>query len=97
MLSGSIGEGLPFKPIRLTTTSSVTAATITIIPRLGFDHNEPPPLVFEVVESLDRRLSLGVRVHLDEAKPSAASRVTVRDDVDALDGAEGCEPSLQFR
>ena len=55
----------------------MTAATITIFPRLGFDHNEPPPLMLKVVESLDRRLSLGVRVHLDEAKPPAASRVTV--------------------
>lgn len=33
--------------------------------------------MLKVVESLDRRMSLGVRVHLNEAEPLAATRVTV--------------------
>ena len=80
------------KPIRPTATTSITITTAsastavnattseaagTGYPRLGFAHHEPPPLVFVIIESLDRRLSLGVRVHLDEAEPLAASRVTV--------------------
>jgi hypothetical protein len=62
------------KHIRLTATSSITiavaaTAAATIIPRLGFAHNKPPPLVFAVMEPVDRCLSLGVSVHLDEANP----------------------------
>ena len=35
--------------------------------------------MFVVIESLDRSLSLGVGVHLDEAEPLATARVTVGD------------------
>ena len=74
--------------IATATTSACTAVNATTgeaagtgYPRLGFAHHEPPPLVFVVIESLDRCLSLGVRVHLDEAEPLAAARVTVLDDL----------------
>ena len=48
-------------------------------PRLGLVHREATPVVILIMESLDRRLGFGVRVHLDEAEPLAAARVTVRD------------------
>ena len=66
-------------------------------PWLGFAHHEPPPVVFVVIESLDRSLSLGVGVHLDKTEPLAASHVTVLDDLGALHGAERGEPLLQIR
>ena len=50
-------------------------------PWLGFAHNEPPPVVLAVIETLDRGLGLGVGVHLDKAEPLAAPRVTVLDDL----------------
>ena len=46
-------------------------------PRLGFVHRETTPVVILIVESLDRCLSLGVGVHLDETEPLAASRFSV--------------------
>ena len=52
------------------------------------------PIVFVVIESLDRSLSLGVGVHLDEAEPLAAARVTVLDDLGALHGAERVRTTL---
>ena len=64
---------------------------------LGFAHNEPPPLVFEIIESQNRCLSLGVCVHLDKTEPLAAPRVTVLDDLGALHRAERAEPLLQIR
>ena len=75
-----------------TTTASITTATAsattavnattseadgTGYPRLGFVHRETTPVVILIMESLDRCLSLGVGVHLDEAEPLAAARVTV--------------------
>lgn len=48
-----------------------------------------------VVESLDRRLSLGVRVHLDEAEPLRAVRIPIYDDLCALHGAVLGEHRLQ--
>ncbi len=81
--------------ITSTATSASTAVNATTseadgtgYPRIGFAHNEPPPLVFEVVEPLDRHLSLGLRVHLDEAEAFSSARVTVRDHLGAPDGAE---------
>ena len=47
------------------------------------------------VESLDRRLSLGVRVHLDETEPPAAPRVTIFDEMGAPHRAEPGEHRLQ--
>ena len=61
--------------------ATTSEAAGTGYPWLGFVHREPPPVVILIMESLDRCLSLGVRVHLDEAEPLAASRVTVRDDL----------------
>ena len=70
------------------TTSASTAvdaptgeAAGTGYPRLGLVHREATPVVILIIESLDRRLGLGVGVHLDEAEPLAAARVTVRDDL----------------
>ncbi len=90
--------------ITITTAIATTAVNATTSeadstghPRLGFAHDEPPPLVFVVIESLDRSLSLGVGVHLDETEPLAALHITVLDDLCALHGAERCEPLLQFR
>jgi hypothetical protein len=70
---------------------------ITGFPRLGFTHLESPPLVlFVVVKSPDRCLSLGVGVHLDKAEPLAAPDTTILDDLGALHGTERCEPLLQI-
>ena len=70
--------------ITITTTSASTAVKATTSEAagtgyswLGFAHHEPPPIVILFVESLDGCVSLGVRVHLDETEPLAASRVTV--------------------
>ena len=72
----------------MTTAIATTAVNATTSeadstghPRLGFAHDEPPPLVFVVIESLDRSLSLGVGVHLDETEPLAALHITVLDDL----------------
>src|SRR5208337_4492273 len=62
-----------------TTTTAITTASGSGDPRLGFVHREPPSIVLLLVEPLDRRLSLGVGIHLDETKPLAAARVTVGD------------------
>ena len=48
-----------------------------------------------VIESLDRCLSLGVRVHLDKTEPLRAVRIPVYDDLCALDRPEGREQRLQ--
>ena len=87
----------------ITATSASTAvkattseAAATSFPRLGFAHDEPPPVVFVVIESLDRSLSLGVSVHLDKTEPLAAPHITVLDDLGALHGPERCEPLLQI-
>src|SRR4051812_31621716 len=66
-------------------------------PRPGFAHHEPPPFVLVVIEPLDRGLSLGVGVHLDETEPLAAPHVTVLDDLGALHGSKRREPLLQIR
>ncbi len=94
----------PTTSITITTTSASTAINATTseadrtgFPRLGFTHYEPPPLLFEVIESLNRCFSLGVGVHLDDAKPLAKPQIRVLDDLGALHGAERREPCLQFR
>ncbi len=110
VLSGARRKGSPFNPmppttsITITATSARTAVNVTTseagrtgFPRLGFTHNEPPPLLFEVIESLNRCFSLGVGVHLYDAKPLAAPDMRVLNDLGALHGAERCEPCLQFR
>ena len=48
---------------------------------LGLVDREPTAVVFLVVEALDRRLGLGLGVHLDEAEALAAAGVTVLDDL----------------
>ena len=83
-------------------TTAINAATREAAgaggnPRPSCAHHEPPPLVFVVIESLDRSLCLGVGVHLDEAEPLAAPQITVLDDLGALQGAERCGPLLQLR
>src|SRR5271155_3779999 len=79
------------------TRPTTSEADGTGFPRLGFAHHEPPPLVFVVIESLDRSFSLGVGVHLDKTEPFTAADITVLDDLGALHGAEWCEPFLQIR
>jgi hypothetical protein len=69
----------------------------TGFPRLGFAHYEPPPLVFVIIESLDRSLSLGVGVHLDKTEPLAAAQISVLNDLGALNIADRREPLLQIR
>ena len=87
--------------ITTTTAIATTAVNATTSeaagtghPRLGFVHRETTPVVILIMESLDRCLSLGVRVHLYEAEPLAAACVTVCDDLGALHGPERSEPPL---
>jgi hypothetical protein len=75
---------------------TTSEAAGTGYPRLGFVHRETTPLVFVVIESLDRSVSLGVGVHLDETEPLAAPHITVLDDLGALHGAERCEPPSEI-
>ncbi len=74
--------------ITITTAIATTAVNATTseavgtgYPRLGFVHRETTPVVILIMESLDRCLSLGVRVHLDKTEPLAAARVLVEDDL----------------
>ncbi len=60
-------------------TSAITTAGGSGDPRLGFVHRESPSVVLLLVEPLDRRLGLGLGIHLDETKALAAARVTVGD------------------
>jgi hypothetical protein len=60
-----------------TATASITTAAGTGNPRLGFVDRKSPAVVLLLVQSLDRRLSLGVRAHLDKTEPLTAARVTV--------------------
>ena len=78
------------------TTITTSEAAARGYARLGFAHRKPPPVVFVVVESLDRSVSLGVGVHLDKTEPLAASHVTVLDDLGALHCPVLCEPLLQI-
>ena len=78
-----------------TAVAAPTSAATTILPWLGFVDRQPPPVMLVVVESLDRRLSLGVRVHLHEAEPLRAVRIPVYDDLCALHGAVLGEHRLQ--
>ena len=87
--------------ITITTAIATTAVNATTSeaagtghPRLGFVHRETTPVVILIMESLDRCLSLGVRVHLYEAEPLAAACVTVCDDLGALHGPKRSEPPL---
>ncbi len=70
--------------ITITTAIATTAVNATTSeadstghPRLGFVHRETTPLVILIMESPDRCLSLGVRVHLDKTEPLAAARFSV--------------------
>src|ERR1700733_12223787 len=78
------------------TTITIGEANGTGYPRLGFGHRQAAPVVFVVVESLDRSLSLGVGVHLDKTEPLAASHVTVLNDLGAPHCPVLCEPILQI-
>jgi hypothetical protein len=49
------------------------------------------------VESLDRRLRFGVRVHFDEPEPLASARLTILDNLGASDGPILAEPFRQIR
>ena len=84
------GRSIPTTTTSITITTAIATTAInattseadsTGYPRLGFAHHEPTPLVFLVMESLDRCLSLGVGVHLDKTEPLAAPRITVLDDL----------------
>ncbi len=71
-------------PAATTTTAVATtaAAATTTAPglaRLGLVHGQPPSVVFLIVQALDRRLRLGLRVHLDKAEALATAGVTVGD------------------
>src|SRR5262245_15034718 len=79
-------------------TATAAAAGVTAapgFPRLGFVHSQPPPADFLIVEALNRRLSLRVGIHLDEAEPFALASVTVRDHLGALHGPVLAEPFFQ--
>ena len=67
------------------------------LPGLGLVHGEPAAVVFLIVEALDRRLSLGVGVHLDEAEALAAAGVTVGDHLGTLHGPVLGEPAPRDR
>src|SRR4051794_10663875 len=96
----------PIRTVSITSITTATASPNTAVnaatgeiagaghPWLGFTHGNPPPVVFVVIESLDRSVPLGIGVHLDETESLAASHVTVLDDLCALYGAEWGEPLL---
>ena len=48
----TVTTSIAYTTASASTAVNVTAAT-TILPLLGFVHDEPPSLVFEVIESLD--------------------------------------------
>ena len=63
------------------TVAAPTATATTLLPWLGFVDRQLPPVMLVVIESLDRCLSLGVRVHLDKTEPLRAVRIPVYDDL----------------
>jgi hypothetical protein len=85
-----------FRGRSILTTITTSEAAARGYPRLGFAHREPPPVVFVVVESLDRSVSLGVGVHLDKTEPLATSHITVLDDLGTLHCPVLSEPFLQI-
>ena len=60
-----------------TTTAAITTALGRRNARLGFVDGEPPAFVLFLVQALDRRRGLGVRIHLDKAETLAAACVAV--------------------
>jgi len=94
----------PTATVSITTTASATTAVNATTseadgsgyPWLGFAHRQPPTLVFVVIESQDRSVSLGVGVHLDKTEPLATAHITVLDDLGALHCPILGEPLLQI-
>ena len=67
----------------ITITAAIVAAAVKAAtseadsagyPRLGFVHCETTPVVILIMESMDRCLSLGLRIHLDETETLAVAR-----------------------
>jgi hypothetical protein len=79
-------------------TAAAAAATATApgLTRLGLVHGQATTVVFLVVQALDCRLRLGLRVHFDKAKALAAAGVTVGDHLGALHGPVLGEPALEI-
>ncbi len=79
-------RSIPTTTTSITITAAIATAAINAAtseadsagdPRLGFVHRETTPVVILIMESMDRCLSLGVGVHLDETKPLAAPGFSV--------------------
>ena len=71
-----------------TAAIAAAAAARASLTGLCFVDRQVPAVVLSLVEALDRRLGLGVRVHLDESESLRAVRVTIDDDLCALHSAE---------
>src|SRR5436305_168319 len=78
-----------------TTDAAIAATAATGFTRFGFVHGQPTAVVLLIVEPLDRRLSLGLGIHLDKAESLAAARITVLNHLGALHRSVLSEPAFQ--
>jgi len=74
-----------------TTVAAATTATTTSTTSLGLVHAERATTHVGAVESLDSCLGILGGLHLDEREATRATRVTIGDDRDGLDGSVRCE------
>src|SRR4051794_10204131 len=100
LLAGNVERGRSIAaaavaPVASPATAATVAATRAGFTRLGLINREAATVVVLVVEALDGRLGLGLAAHLHEAEALAAARVTVLDDLRALDVPECGEQLLQ--
>src|SRR5689334_24563701 len=63
------------------------ARAVLLLLRTGLVDGHRPPAVVLPVELLDRRLSLCVAAHLDEAEAFAAAGIAIGDQLGRFDGA----------
>jgi hypothetical protein len=104
-LGGSIATATAAVSAAATATAAVSAAISTAtaaalapgLTRLGLVHGETTTLTVLIVQAIDRGLSIGVAVHLDETESFAAAGLTVLNHFGALNGTELSEPRLQVR
>src|SRR5262249_38140624 len=83
-----------------TPAAAVAATEVRTHPRLarpGLVDRQPTAPTFPVVQAIDGRLRVGRADHLHEAEAPAASRVTVRHHLGALDLTELGEQLLEVR
>ena len=73
-----------FAPATPGPTAAASPATAALA-RPGLVHSEASSLMLAIVQALDRRLGLGVRVHLHETKSFAPTGLPVLNDLSALD------------